>query len=86
MLRILFFLSSLLVIYVLTDSKWVAWLFFISLAAMIVWAVFVLRRKPTERMISYALSLADQHGIPPPNLNSFSATRRFLNRYGDYKL
>lgn len=86
MFRVLFFLSALLVTYVLTDSKWVAWLFFGALALFLVLAVLALRRKPTEKMIFYAVSLANQHGVPPPNLDSFTATRRFLNQYGDYKL
>ncbi|MBA9847909.1 hypothetical protein D7S55_23995 [Ralstonia pickettii] len=81
MLRVLLVLLPM-VAFVLTQSWWFIALFLV----LLVWMVGSAVRRPTDKMVGYAISIAQENGVPPPNLRSFREVRKFLNKHGHYRL
>lgn len=61
------------------------------MAGLIIFALFFIliikftgKRKPTQKMVNYALDIQSKQGVPIPKgtLESFKKTRRFLNQHG----
>lgn len=43
-------------------------------------------RKPTKKMISYAISTSHEKSLPLPDLSNFAEVRAFLNKHSDYEI
>ena len=71
MLRVLLVLLPM-VAFVLTQSWWFIALFLV----LLVWMVGSAVRRPTDKMVGYAISIAQENGVPPPNLRSFRVSKQ----------